>query len=44
MGQLGEAGGRGFDAMPEELRGENLTDRFLEIIEEYVHTRYAPKP
>ncbi|MEJ2534176.1 MAG: flavodoxin-dependent (E)-4-hydroxy-3-methylbut-2-enyl-diphosphate synthase, partial [Gammaproteobacteria bacterium] len=28
----------------ETLRGENLTDRFLEIIEEYVHTRYAPKP
>ena len=26
----------------ETLRGENLTERFLEIIEEYVSGRYAP--
>jgi len=28
----------------ETLRGDDLTDRFLEIIEDYVKTRYAPKP
>ncbi len=26
----------------ETLRGENLTERFLEIIEEYVASHYAP--